>query len=471
MVPYFVVFSDPEDTNVYVEVFNGFIDVFFLSDVVINFRTSFVDPVSAEEITDCKRIAIQYLKTRFMVDFVASIPFDYFGLMFTGSDDNTFILQLFSLLKLVRVLRLGRLITHLNLKNEVKNSLKLGKLLFFIILFIHFLGCAWFMIAKQDEEWIPPLDYVFITTEIYDEGSFMQYCSSAYHAVLMLGGNDIGPRGEFQLIFVSGILLIGAIINSIIFGNMAVVLQSLNRKSTVFQEKLEKANEAMENLKMPDFIREEVEFYLSYTQSGLDHQKELDAFLLMLSPSLKKKVSAYIFKDAIFANPVFKDQDEVMKLLLLDLQVRLFLPEDEIIRQNEVGESMFFLARGQCEVFVTDENKTESFAGTLETSAYFGEIALIKNCKRTASVFSKSYTTIAELYKDNFQRICLRYPSVFKHMERRVRKVYNDKYKKFIKRSIKNIDYLSHGISDKIIDEISYMFELVGVDKNNYLFK
>jgi ABC-type tungstate transport system substrate-binding protein len=56
----------------------------------------------------------------------------------------------------------------------------------------------------------------------------------------MLGGNDIGPKGEFQLIFVSIFLLLGAIINSIIFGNMAVILQSLNRKSTEFQEKLRK---------------------------------------------------------------------------------------------------------------------------------------------------------------------------------------------------------------------------------------
>jgi len=117
------------------------------------------------------------------------------------------VLKLFSLLKLVRVLRLERLISKLNLKNEVKTSLKLIKLIFFILLFIHFVGCGWFFIAKQGKEWVPPLDYVYITTEIYEEHGFMQYCSSAYHAVLMLAGNDIGPRGEFQLIFVSVILL------------------------------------------------------------------------------------------------------------------------------------------------------------------------------------------------------------------------------------------------------------------------
>lgn len=91
--------------------------------------------------------------------------------------------------------------------------------------------------------------------------------------------------------------------------------------------------------------------------------------------------------------------------------------------------------------------------------------------KRTASVFSKSYTTVAELTKTDFDRIWMRYPFIYKKMEKRVRKLYNDKWKRFLKRSLKNIDYLSEGISDQIIDEISYMFEIIGVEKGTFLFK
>jgi hypothetical protein len=108
----------------------------------------------------------------------------------------------------------------------------------------------------------------------------------------MLTGNDIGPRGEFQLSFVSFFLFVGAIINAILFGNMAVMAQSLNRKASMFQEKVENANEAMKNLNMPSLIRGDIEHYLSYTQSAQNHQKELDEFLMMLSPSLKKKVTS-----------------------------------------------------------------------------------------------------------------------------------------------------------------------------------
>jgi uncharacterized membrane protein len=174
-VPYNVVFVEEGESNIYDSIFNGIIDFFFIMDVIINFRTSYTNATTGEELTDCKSISLNYIKTRFFIDFIASAPFDYFTLIIPGTSGNTFILQFFSLLKLVRVLRLGRLITHLNLKNEVKTSLKLTKLIFFIILYVHFLGCIWFYITKQNEEWIPPLDYVYITTEIYNKGGFMQY--------------------------------------------------------------------------------------------------------------------------------------------------------------------------------------------------------------------------------------------------------------------------------------------------------
>lgn len=96
-----------------------------------------------------------------------------------------------------------------------------------------------------------------------------------------------------------------AIINANIFGNMAVLIQSLNRKATSFQEKMEYASETMKNLKIPVKIQEDVKGYLTYTQSTLDHQKDLDVFLGMLSPSLKQQVSTHIFYDTIFKNQVF----------------------------------------------------------------------------------------------------------------------------------------------------------------------
>jgi hypothetical protein len=121
----------------------------------------------------------------------------------------------------------------------------------------------------------------------------------------MLGGNDVGPRSIVQLIFVAAMLLMAAIINANIFGNMAVLIQSLNRKSANFQERMEYASETMKNLRIPEPMQEEVKSYLTYTQSTLDHQKDLDEFLNMLSPSLRHQVSTHIFYNTISDNTIF----------------------------------------------------------------------------------------------------------------------------------------------------------------------
>jgi hypothetical protein len=49
----------------------------------------------------------------------------------------------------------------------------------------------------------------------------------------------------------------------------------------------------MKNLKIPQCLKEEVEFYLSSSQSGLDHQEELDSFLIMLYPRLIRILSLH----------------------------------------------------------------------------------------------------------------------------------------------------------------------------------
>ena len=58
----------------------------------------------------------------FIIDVLATVPFyDLFCLMMSGNISNN--IQLFSMLKLVRVLRLQRVITFMNTTDDVKLTL------------------------------------------------------------------------------------------------------------------------------------------------------------------------------------------------------------------------------------------------------------------------------------------------------------------------------------------------------------
>jgi CRP-like cAMP-binding protein len=71
----------------------------------------------------------------------------------------------------------------------------------------------------------------------------------------------------------------------------------------------------------------------------------------------------------------------------------------------------------------------------------------------------------------SFLDILKRYPFIKESMEHRMRTQYTDKWKKFVKKSLRMVDYFSFGVSDKILEEMIYSFELVNIKEGDYLFK
>ena len=51
------------------------IDLIFLIDVILTFRTTYLDTVLGQEETDTHKIAARFLKGSFTIDFISSVPF------------------------------------------------------------------------------------------------------------------------------------------------------------------------------------------------------------------------------------------------------------------------------------------------------------------------------------------------------------------------------------------------------------
>ena len=95
-----------------------------------------------------------YLGSNFFIDLVATIPFDFIGEALFNTKSTT--IKVFGALKLIRVLRLSKIIAYLRSTEELKAFLKLIKLTFFLIIYLHCMGCIWWFIVSKDEVWIPP---------------------------------------------------------------------------------------------------------------------------------------------------------------------------------------------------------------------------------------------------------------------------------------------------------------------------
>jgi hypothetical protein len=89
LVPLQFSFSDIFDDKFYLSYIDYIIDVFFFMDIVVNFRTIYIDTKTDLPVTDGKKIAFNYLfKGRFLIDFVASLPTEEIYQLFNKKDSG-----------------------------------------------------------------------------------------------------------------------------------------------------------------------------------------------------------------------------------------------------------------------------------------------------------------------------------------------------------------------------------------------
>ncbi len=111
--------------------------------------------------------------------------------------------------------------------------------------------------------------------------------------------------------------------------------------------------------------------------------------------------------------PLFSELDASVIASVARLLRPRTVPRDAVIvRKGEPGHSMFFVLSGEVEVHVPAKN-VKLGAGT-----YFGEIALVTDGPRSATVTAAWPCELLELGQDDFRRVCNEYPQLKSKVER-----------------------------------------------------
>ena len=226
----------------------------------------------------------------------------------------------------------------------------------------------------------------------------------------------------------------GAIINANIFGELAVLITQLSQKQQEFLKKIDDMNTAMKNIKLPQNIQAKVRDYLYSIKSSQDNQRELDLFLTSLSPSIKNQVLINQFSNIISNTEVFNNDLALIEKLVSKLQILMYFPEDDIIKQGEEGMNLYFLERGHVLVYQVDQINTKErrFISELKVGSMFGEIALVFECKRTANVISRNFSTCSAIDREEFNEVMQQYPSVLQKIKQSISEKYKDKIRSYL---------------------------------------
>lgn len=365
LVPY--EFAYTVDTNIFLIIFDRIVDVAFIVDIAINFRTAYINKWTGKIITDGRVIAAKYvIYGRFWIDFVASLPLEVLETLFSTPGGS---LKFFTMLKLVRILRLGRMISYLKSNQGLKFSLKIFQLIFFILISIHWTNWAWFLITEDTEVWFPAKDLDHKHTVAFSGDPFEKYVLFYYYGMLTLIGNDLIPTDYSEIIFSIIMGFVGMIFIGMVIGEFTTLLSNLTKHERIMTEETDLINNVMLTLHLPEKIQSRVtQYYEDTTQSLFIH-----------NPAAYRILS---FWNADFIK-LFQIRNSIYEISFLDagnkrqidsfvehLRIEYSLPGDIILKQGGSNQKFYYIHEGLVEVAqhvqdfeFYDIDKSEAFFG------------------------------------------------------------------------------------------------------------
>ena len=383
------------------------IDAFFLVDMVLSFRTSYRRHDS--KVTDPGMVADPYRRGRFSVDLLANVPFDVLLLPWMGfAVEGVSVVLCVRLLRILRVVRLTEIIRVWGRRTSVNvGYLRIAKLLFGVILILHLVACVWFLVPFMagfpEQSWA-------VSEGVADAKPGTQYIRSLYWVVVTatsVGYGDITPHGNVEYVLSMLVILIGASMWAFIIGNLASLLSSLDATKTAFWNRVELVTQFLRNRGVPAEVNENVRGFFEYSWGryrGTDERH----LLADLPEPLRLEVLSHLALEVLERVPLFRHCGEVLRdELLLALKPTVMTPGGFAVREGEMANGIYFIARGTIQV-LSDQGAVSH--GTLGEGDYFGDLSLLLGERRTASAKAMTYCDLLVLPKGEFERIKHDYP-------------------------------------------------------------
>lgn len=103
---------------------------------------------------------------------------------------------------------------------------------------------------------------------------------------------------------------------------------------------------------------------------------------------------------------------EEVQEIIVNSRISTYPPETVICKENEIEFVFYMILEGNLEVTKVINNSETRLLKSLTAGDFFGEMALIHNAPRAATVKSKTNVIMLELNKDGFNRVLKHSPSV-----------------------------------------------------------
>ncbi|ORY48991.1 camp-binding domain-like protein [Rhizoclosmatium globosum] len=225
-----------------------------------------------------------------------------------------------------------------------------------------------------------------------------------------------------------------------IVGTISSFAMGVDASGRLFKQKMDELKEYMQWKDITEATRRKVLKYYEIKYRGKFFE-EVSAvsfssnnvsilqktLLSEMNESLRMEIAAQncrelISKVSFLKREVGDGRDELfLGRIATSLTACYFVPGDIIVTQGEIGHEMYFIFSGTVDIIVNFK-KVASFGD----GAFFGELALIANIPRTATVMAGSSCMLYRLTRPDFTSIL----NEFDDMRMRIDIIYNERMAK-----------------------------------------
>ncbi|KAB0363121.1 hypothetical protein FD754_007277 [Muntiacus muntjak] len=332
------------------------VDIMFVVDIIINFRTTYVN-TNDEVVSHPRRIAVHYFKGWFLIDMVAAIPFDL--LIFrTGSDETT---TLIGLLKTARLLRLVRVARKLDRYSEYGAAV-LFLLMCTFALIAHWLACIWYAIGNVERPYLEPkigwLDSLGAQLGKRYNGSDPasgpsvqdKYVTALYFtfsSLTSVGFGNVSPNTNSEKVFSICVMLIGSLMYASIFGNVSAIIQRLYSGTARYHTQMLRVKEFIRFHQIPNPLRQRLEEYFQHAWSytnGID-----------MNACLQADICLHLHRALLQHCPAFHGASKgCLRALAVKFKTTHAPPGDTLVHLGDVLSTLYFISRGSIEILRDD---------------------------------------------------------------------------------------------------------------------
>ncbi|KAL5289568.1 KCNH7 family protein [Megaselia abdita] len=394
------------------------VDVTFIVDILINFRTTFV--TSQDEIVSHPgRIAVHYLSGWFLIDLVAAIPFD---LLLVGNDtDET--TTLIGLLKTARLLRLVRVARKIDRYSEYGAAVLILLMATFALI-AHWLACIWYAIGNVERPilkhkigWLDSLAndihepyYANNTGGPSIKARYVTALYFTFTSLTSVGFGNVAPNTDAEKIFTIIVMLIGSLMYASIFGNVSAIIQRLYSGTARYHTQMLRVREFIRFHQIPNPLRQRLEEYFQHAWSytnGMDMNSVIKGFPECIQADICLHLHRSLFSNC---NAFDEVSPGCLRALSLKFKTTHAPPGDILVHRGDALNSLFFVSRGSIEI--VKEDMPRVILGKYDT---FGEnpCLYLTIGKSNSNVKSLTYCDLHKIHREDLLDVLDLYPEFY----------------------------------------------------------